>query len=277
MNQAIAIFDSGLGGLTVVKELTRWLPHEDLVYFGDTARVPYGTKSAQTVIRFSIEIVDFLAAFDPKMIVVACNTASAMALAELRERVRVPVVGVIEPGAAAAAAASRSGRIGVIGTEATVRSRAYPRAILNVRPKASVFAQSCPLLVPIVEEGRTSDDPVVVHAVHGYLAPLVRNEIDVLILGCTHYPLLHDVIAAEVGERVVTINSARETARAVADVLDRLHLAAASSNLPTYRFFASDNPDRFATVGRRFMGEVLRDVQLAVLGEGEARLPQHSL
>lgn len=269
MNNAIAIFDSGLGGLTVVKEIARHLPGEDIVYFGDTARVPFGTKSAETVVRFSVEIADFLMSFSPKLLVVACNTASATALGTLRQRLTVPVVGVIEPGAAAAAQTSRSGRIGVIGTEATVRSRAYHRAILAARPEASVQQAACPLLVPIVEEGRRLDDPVVRYAVRGYLEPLKQQGIDTLILGCTHYPLLHEAIAAEMGPDVAIINSARETALAVGRLLDENRLRAPAGANPACRFFASDNPDRFATIGRRFMGDVLRDVSLAVVDQAE--------
>jgi len=267
MTHPIAIFDSGFGGLTVVKELMERLPGEDLIYFGDTARVPFGTKSAQTVIRFSLEIVDFLAKTNPKMIVVACNTASATALDILRRRVPVPVLGVIEPGAQAAAAASQTGHIGVIATEATIRSQAYKRAIVNIRPGAFVHATACPLLVPIVEEGRPSEDPVVHHAVQGYLRPLKALDVDALILGCTHYPLLQGAIAAEMGPGVSIINSAREMARSVADRLAQDGLAEPAGRRAAYRFFASDNPDRFAVIGQRFLGHVLNEVDLAVVDE----------
>ena len=267
MTQPIAIFDSGLGGLTVFKEVAHRLPNESLIYFGDTARVPFGTKSAETVVRFSVEIVDFLMQFDPKMIVVACNTASATALEALAARVDVPVLGVIEPGAAAAAVASRSGRIGVVGTEATIRSKAYERAITAQRSDAAVCQKACPLLVPIVEEGRPLDDAVVLYAVRGYLEPLKTLGIDALILGCTHYPLLQEVIAAEMGESVAIVNSAREMARAVAAKLEDDGIAAASDASPVYRFFASDNPGRFATIGRRFLGDVIGNVEQAIVDD----------
>lgn len=215
----IGVFDSGVGGLTVVKALREHLPCEDIFYIGDTARVPYGGKSPQTLERYSLEIAGLLLAEGAKLIVVACNSASASALPRLRASLKVPVLGVIHAGAAAAVRASQSGRIGVIGTRATVQSRAYEQAILALNPSAQVFAEPCPLFVPLVEEGLFADDLTRL-AAERYLQPLQAAGVDALVLGCTHYPLLAPLLAEVMGPAVTLIDSAETCARKVAHRLE---------------------------------------------------------
>jgi glutamate racemase len=249
---AIGIFDSGVGGLTVLHALLRVLPHEHLVYLGDTGRYPYGTKSAETVTRYSIENVDFLMARDVKMLVVACNTASSVALDVLRSRAGVPVIGVIEPGARAALARTGTDRVGVIATEGTIASGAYTRALHAIRPSVEVYTRACPLLVPLAEEGWT-DGPIARGVVETYLATLRKSGIDALILGCTHYPLLKPLITEVMGAGVALVDSAEETARAVAAVLAE-HELGRSDGAGSTSFFVTDVPDRFIRVGQRFLG-----------------------
>jgi len=251
-DDAIGIFDSGVGGLTVLHALLAALPREDLVYLGDTGRYPYGTKSAETVTRYSIENVDFLIAKGVKLLVVACNTASSVALDALAARYPVPVIGVIEPGARAAAARTRNGRVGVIGTEGTIASGAYTAALRTLRPGLEIYTRPCPLLVALAEEGWV-EGPIPRAVVETYLATLKKSGIDTLVLGCTHYPLLKALIAEAMGERVVLIDSAEETARAVAELLggqglERQRGAGSAS------FFVTDVPDRFVRIGQRFLG-----------------------
>ncbi len=246
----IGIFDSGLGGLTVFKELRALLPGEDLIYFGDTARVPYGTKSAAAVISFSREIAGFLLARRVKLLIVACNTASSLALGAVRRISPVPVLGVIEPGAAAALrAAGVGGRILVTGTTATVNSRAYSKAL--ARKGVRVTEKACPLFVPLVEEGWCSKK-VAADVAREYLAPY-RGRADVLILGCTHYPLLKKVIAGVMGRRTLIIDSARAAALAARDELAAAGLLSRSRR-GRARFFVSDAPERFSALARRLLG-----------------------
>ena len=261
----IGVFDSGIGGLTVVRELMRQLPHESIIYFGDTARVPYGNKSPETVQRYSGEIADFLEHRGVKAIVVACNTATAHALPVLVAERSVPVIGVVEPGARAAVAASRGGRIGVIGTLGTVRSGAYERAIHTLRPDASVTARPCPLFVPLVEEGWTEHAAARIVA-REYLAPLVQDHIDTLVLGCTHYPLLKPLLRDELGADVRLIDSAEETAAETARVLRGRGLEAPASAEPHYHFVSSDTPAQFRELGQRFLGRAIDEVERFVLG-----------
>ena len=262
----VGVFDSGVGGLTVVHELLRQLPHEDLIYFGDTARVPYGNKSPETVQRYAREIHAWLASRDVKMVVVACNTASSHALAELRRISQVPVEGVVEPGARAAVAATRNGRIGVIGTAGTMKSGAYARAIKALRPDAQVAQQACPLFVPLVEEG-WQDHAAARLIAHEYLDPLGRDGIDTLVLGCTHYPLLKPLLAEVMGPAVRLIDSAEETAAAVARELSASGLAGPKSAHAHAHFVVSDAPDQFQRVGAAFLGDRVRDVETVVLGQ----------
>jgi glutamate racemase len=245
----IGIFDSGVGGLTVQRAILDAVPAADTVYLGDTARVPCGTKSADTVTQYSLRNARFLACHEIDLLVVACNTASAVALPALRAALSVPVVGVVEPGARVAARASRTGRIGVIGTQGTVASGAYQAAIVRERPDASVVARACPLFVPLAEEGWTDpEDEVVRGVVARYLAPLRDAGIDTLVLGCTHYPLLERAIAAAL-PGVVLVDSARAIA---ADLRERVGDGGGAA--ATHRFFVTDAPEKFLAVAGRFLG-----------------------
>lgn len=249
---AIGIFDSGIGGLTVVQALLHLLPHETLLYLGDTARTPYGTKSADVVRRYSFENTEFLVQKGIKLLVVACNTSSAVAVDALRERYDIPVVGVIEPGAEAAVGATRNGRVGVIATEATINSGAYTRALRRLRGDVEVYTRACPLFVPLAEEGWVDNEPARA-AAKLYLGTLRRSGIDTLILGCTHYPLLRAVIAGAMGTAVHLVDSATATAAAVRDALRRsgtLRRRGPGSAC----FFVTDAPERFVKVGSRFLG-----------------------
>ncbi|HHL39543.1 MAG TPA: glutamate racemase [Deltaproteobacteria bacterium] len=260
----IGIFDSGIGGLTVLRAIARRLPGESTVYLGDTARVPYGTKSAETIIRYSLENARFLAGCDVKVVVAACNTASAYALGELSEMLDVPVIGVIEPGAARAVGLTRRGRIGVIGTEGTVRSGSYEAAIKRRRPDAEVVSRACPLFVPLAEEGWTCNEVAELTA-RLYLSALVEAGIDTLVLGCTHYPLLKETIGRVAGPEVRLVDSAEATALEVERLLVEKGLVCGGGE-PERRFFVTDSPGRFAAVGRRFFGDGLHRAELVRLG-----------
>ncbi|HXZ87489.1 MAG TPA: glutamate racemase [Candidatus Binataceae bacterium] len=251
-NRSIGVFDSGIGGLTVLKALIGSLPGEDFIYLGDTARLPYGTKSNEVIIRYSRENTEFLLAKGIKMLVVACNTSSAVALSEIARDTVVPVIGVIEPGAQAAVRASRSGKIGVIGTEATIASGAYTRAIQRLRPRAEIYTRACPLLVPLVEEGWT-DNEIAERTVAYYLESLKASGIDTLLLGCTHYPLLRGVFSRVLGAGVKIVDSAGATAAMVRERLAALRLARMSAH-SAQSFFVTETPERFVRVGRRFLG-----------------------
>ncbi len=257
----LGVFDSGIGGLTVVRELLRQLPDEELIYFGDMARVPYGNKSAEAVTRFSREIAAFLLKRDIKALVVACNTASALALPALERELPVPVIGVIDSGARAAVARTRSGRVGVIGTASTVRSGAYTAAVRALRPDVEVVERACPLFVPLVEEGWI-DHPVTRQVAHEYLAPLEDHRLDTVVLGCTHYPLLEGVLHAELGEGVALIDSGRETAAAVRDLLVARGMAAPPGRVPHHAVYLSDQPAAFIATAERFLGRALPPVEV---------------
>ncbi len=261
----IGVFDSGIGGLTVVRELRRQLPAEDIVYFGDTARVPYGPKSPETVQRYSREIGAFLLTRGVKAVVVACNTATAHALPMLEAELPVPVIGVVGPGARAAVRSAGSGGIGVIGTAGTVRSGAYERAIAAIAPQANVTARACPLLVPFVEEGWT-DHPATRLVTEEYLAPFRTDGVTTLVLGCTHYPLLKPVIAEVVGPDIRLIDSAEEAAADTGTVLRSRGLAAPSDRAGTTHYVVSDAADQFARTARHFLGAPLHDVETLTLG-----------
>jgi len=261
----IGIFDSGLGGLTVMRAIQQRLPHESLVYFGDTARLPYGPKSPETVRRYSLEILHWLLEQGVKMVVVACNTSTAHALDTLIAASPVPVVGVIEPGARAAVRATRGGPVGVIGTAGTIASNAYARAIHQLRPQLEVRQVACPLFVPLVEEG-WFDHPAAELIAKEYLAPLAAAKVDTLVLGCTHYPLLKPLLARIMGPSVMLIDSAEETAAAVAGALAAGGLEAPLGGKVTYRFTVSDDEARFRVVGSRFMGETLSGASVVQLG-----------
>ena len=256
----IGVFDSGLGGLTVFKALARRLPAESLIFFGDTAHVPYGSKSPEAIVRFSATIARFLARRGIKLLVVACNTSSAWALPAIRRAVKVPVIGVIEPGARGAVAVSRAGRIGIIGTEATVRSGAYAKAIRAMNGSARTASAACPLFVPLVEEGWWSGS-VVESVARQYLAPLRKERVDTVILGCTHYPYLKPVLSRVLGARVRLIDSADETARETQAVLQQLGLSAPRGRHGRREFYASDAPERFKRLARRMLGPVVKTVK----------------
>ncbi|MDF2647645.1 MAG: glutamate racemase [Paenibacillus sp.] len=257
MQQAIAILDSGVGGLTVVREVMRQLPQEKVIYFGDTLRTPYGPREANQVILFTRQIVQYLNQFNPKMIVIACNTATALAFDEIRSMVSVPVLGVIHPGARAAIKMTRSGRVGVIGTENTVKSGAYEHALHAISPALEVTSQACPLLVPLVEKGmfRTAETS---DAVKLSLSPLSTSSIDCLILGCTHYPFLSDTIAEVMGPNVSLINSAEETAREISTILYHRGQLAATEAIPIHQLICSGEPTTFRQIALEWLGEHLK-------------------
>jgi len=265
MNRApVGIFDSGLGGLTVAGAIFHRLPHDSTIYFGDTARVPYGPKSPETVRRYSREILDWLVGQGVKAVVVACNTSTAHALDSLQAVSSVPVIGVVEPGARAAVRASPGGHIGVIGTAGTVASGAYPRAIKALRSDATVVQQACPLLVPFVEEG-WFDHAATELVAREYLAPLIAAGVESVVLGCTHYPLLKPLLSRVLGPGVTLIDSAEEVASALAETLAAKRLDAPGDLSARHRFTVSDDPARFVTVGSRFLGERLGEAELVAL------------
>lgn len=257
--QAIGIFDSGVGGLTVLREIVKAIPQEDTIYFGDTARVPYGTKSPETVVRYAHEITSFLVRRDIKLLVVACNTVSAVALNGLKRQFPIPVVGVIEPGARRAVEVSRSGRIGVIGTAGTIKSSAYTRAIKRLNPAAEVLTRACPLFVPLAEEGWT-DNEVARLTARSYLQELKEAGVDTLVLGCTHYPLLKSIIAEAMGPDVVLVDSAEETARTVTEILTKMKQVRPVTEKGNHHYYVTDIPAGFIRVGNRFLGGRLGDV-----------------
>lgn len=266
-SRPIGVFDSGIGGLTVAAALRQLLPAEDIFYIGDTARVPYGGKSAATIERYSMEISGLLLAEEAKLIVVACNTASALAVPRLQETLRVPVLGVILPGARAAVKATRSRRVGVIGTRATIYSRAYERAIQDLDPEIEVLSQECPLLVPLIEEGWL-DDPVSDQVIGRYLDQLVKDQIDTLVLGCTHYPLLRQSIKRFVGPQITLVDSADNCALAVKDLLRKQKLAAPKTNLGRLRVAVTDASTGFLHVAEKALGLQVGDVQLRTVQSG---------
>jgi glutamate racemase len=255
----IGIFDSGIGGLTVLKEIFTALPRENTIYLGDTARVPYGIRSPETVTRYSFENTRFLSSKQVKMLVIACNTASSVSLDAVRENFPVPVVGVIEPGAKAAAAATKNKKVGVIGTEATVKSNSYPRAIRSVDSSVEVFSIPCPLFVPIVEEGWT-EGLITEMVAERYLADIRTKGIDTLVLGCTHYPLLKTVLAKVMGEGVRLIDSAIETAREIRCILQSSSLLNESAGSVNHEFYVTDAPQKFLNVGERFLGRKIAHI-----------------
>jgi glutamate racemase len=261
-SKPIGVFDSGIGGLTVVRALTRHLPHENIVYFGDTARVPYGPKSPQVVREYSVQDTEFLMSHDVKMIVVACNTVSSVALDLVMKRAGVPVVGVIVPGAGAAVGTTKNRRVGVIGTVGTITSNAYVNAIRLFDPSVTVLSQACPLFVPLAEEGWT-DHPATELIVKEYLFPMKRDKVDTLVLGCTHYPILAGVISAYLGDRVALIDSGEAAALEVGRILDAEGLTNPSGAKPNIRFFVSDIPHKFTEVGERFLGHKLGRIRRA--------------
>lgn len=240
----IGVFDSGVGGLTVAKEIMRQLPGENLVYFGDTARVPYGSKSKSTICKYSRQIAGFLMTQDVKAIVIACNTASALAREELEQMVPVPIVDVVHPGAEMAAASTENKNIGIIGTESTIKSGIYEEYLHRIDPEITVVSKACPLFVPLVEEGLL-EDRVTEDIVGRYLHDMKEYAIDTLVLGCTHYPLLRGVIGREMGSEVRLVNPAYETAKSLKELLRSKDLLAPAGRHATHRYFVSDGVENF--------------------------------
>ncbi|HYA31471.1 MAG TPA: glutamate racemase [Thermodesulfovibrionales bacterium] len=268
----IGVFDSGIGGLTVLKEIFRELSGESTVYLGDTARVPYGIRSDETVARYSFENTGFLVARKIKLLVVACNTVSAVSLDAIKEKVSIPVIGVIEPGSKAAVKATRNGRVGVIGTEATIHSGAYARIIKSIDNAIEVLSLPCPLFVPLAEEGLT-DDEIAVMVAEKYLKDLREREIDTLVLGCTHYPLLKGVISKVMGEGIALIDSAVETVREIKRTLRAYGIEgrpavgdAVTAPGLLRMFYVTDSAERFIRVGERFLGQKIEHIEKINLG-----------
>lgn len=265
-DRPIGVFDSGVGGLTVVRELISLLPGEDIVYFGDTARVPYGTKSAETVVRFAREDLGFLRSRDVKLIVVACNTASSIALPQLADEADIPVIGVLLPGARSAAAATRNNRVAVIGTTATINSGAYEKELRNIYDGLEIMSHPCPLFVSLAEEGWVDDDVALMIAKR-YLEPLKGFGADTLVLGCTHYPLLKGVISRVMGDGVLLVDSATETAAEVKETLASTGLLSGNDSGGDIYVYLSDIPYKFREVGERFLGRPIEAVE-QVAGPG---------
>ncbi|MDB5083776.1 MAG: Glutamate racemase [Bacilli bacterium] len=265
----IGCFDSGFGGLTVVKEIMRQLPQENLIYLGDNNRYPYGSRPPEEVRAFTFEIMDFLVRQGVKMIIMGCNTATAVCLPEARQRYKMPVLGVITPGSRAAITATRSGRIGVIGTEVTIRSDAYARELQRINPRLEVFSKACPPFVHIVETDEV-EAPLTMEVVQDYLQVFHDQRVDTLILGCTHYPLLQHVIARVMGNQVQLINSAEETAREANTVLSERGLLNESNPAPYYHYVTTGTVDHFRTIGSKWIGQPLT-VRRVDLGDSESQ------
>jgi len=264
----IGVFDSGIGGLTVAAALREHLPSEHILYIGDTARVPYGGKSRRTVERYGIEIGGLLLAENAKVIVVACNTASALAVPRMQKVFNVPVQGVIRPGAAAAVAQSKNGRIGVIGTRATVASGAYEQAIHAINPDVSVFSKACPLLVPLIEEGMF-EDPITDQVLARYLEPLLQEGIDTLVLGCTHYPLAYDAIARAASPKISLVDSAENCALAISELLSEKNLLAPSEILGRLDVSLTDATEGFLRTAEKSLNLQIGDVHLRAVQSAE--------
>jgi glutamate racemase len=264
-NNPIGIFDSGFGGLTVMSAINKILPYENLIYFGDTAHVPYGTKSENAIIKFSKEITFFLIKNNVKFIVVACNTASALALPVLNKIAKIPIIGVISPGARTAVGASKNLKIGIIGTEGTIGSKSYPKAISKLA-KAKVYQQACPLFVPLIEEGLTNGE-ITDTIVKKYIKPLLSKKIDTLVLGCTHYPLLRKTLEKNLDKNIVLVDSAKSTAMEVKRILEQRSLLAPNSNKKYLKFYVSDNPEKFKKIGIRFFSKNIKNVKKIDLGD----------
>ncbi|MBA3817106.1 MAG: glutamate racemase [Parachlamydiaceae bacterium] len=260
---SIGMFDSGLGGLTVLRQLLKVLPHEQFIYYGDTARLPYGDKSRETIIGYSLDNADFLLTQQIKLLVVACSTASSFALEQLQQHLDIPVIGMIEPGADIALRATKTGRIAILGTKGTIKSEAYKMAILARNPDVMVTSLACPLFVPLVEE-HFLVHPATPLIVQEYLKPLKAQQIDTILLGCTHYPLLKDLICAEMGEDVMVIDPAMACAEKVLSTLDQHGLQMPEKydiRTSEHRFFVSDDPDKFQMLGEIFLGRRISFVE----------------
>jgi glutamate racemase len=257
VQQAIAILDSGVGGLTVAKEVMRQLPLEKIIYFGDSARAPYGPRPAEEVRSFTEQVVKYLLQYKPKMIVIACNTATAVAIEDIRAQVDIPVIGVIHPGARAAIKTTRSGIVGVIGTEGTIKSQAYEKALKSISPNLEIYSHACPSFVPLVEKG-LYDHEDAIHIVRDRLAPLQQIQLDCLILGCTHYPFLTSLISQVMGTQVSLISSAEETAREISTVLYHKGLLEKEVRQPIHQFLCSGDSALFRTIAQKWLDEEIK-------------------
>ena len=262
----IGFFDSGIGGLTVVKSVSRLLPNENIIYFGDTARVPYGSKSNDTVIEYSIQAANFLLRKNVKLLVVACNTASAIALKELRRFLTIPVIGMIEPGAKMAAQTTKNNKIGVIGTRATINNKAYTNELQRLNSKLKIFDSPCPLFVPLAEEGWIKNKATELIAKE-YLLPLKEKEIDTLIMGCTHYPILYEIIQKVVGKKVQLIDSGSPASYLVENYLSGRGLLNNSNQIGMSEFYVSDIPSKFKEVAENFLGKKITHIHKVELEE----------
>ena len=250
-NRKIGVFDSGLGGLTVVREMQKMMPEESVVYFGDIARLPYGSKSKETITEFSHQIMRFLLKHDVKAVIIACGTASANALEDLQKTYDLPITGVVEPGAREAARTTKNGRIGITGTEATIRSGAYDRLLKGLDPQIEVYSKACPLFVPLVEEGWFKDD-ITRSVVQRYLAELKTQQVDTLVLGCTHYPLLKRLIGEEIGEEVILVNPSSSVVKEMKEYLLR-HDMQSDAEQGEYEFYVSDSTEKFRQFGQQVL------------------------
>jgi len=259
-NRPIGVFDSGIGGLTVLKEINRLLPQESVVYFGDSGRAPYGTKSKETVIKYTFQDIRFLQNQDVKMIVIACNTASACSLELVKHSFDFPIVEVVGPGAAAAAKATMNNRVGVIGTPATIASGVYEKAILRINSKIDIFSKPCPMFVPLVEEGWWEND-IAFRIAEEYLNPLKELEIDTLVLGCTHYPLLQNTIQKVMGDGVKLVNSALEVAKVVKEAIDANNSWRDEKVSPVYRYYTSDSVEKFESLGNSILNSKIHSAE----------------
>lgn len=257
----IGVFDSGIGGLTVAKELIKTLPGENTVYLGDTARVPYGTKSGRTVIAYSHSNSEFLISKGVKLLVVACNTASSVSIPSLRANYDIPVIGVIEPGAKKAVSVTKTAKIGVIGTPSTINSSAYTKAIHDLNPDIEVVTKACPLFVPLADEGWVEGE-IIESIAKQYLNPIKETGIDVLVLGCTHYPVLKNTIQKIVGDNITLVDSAEETASQIKAILAQQNLLNDSSSKPTREFYLTDVSETFISVAGRFLGEKIEKIEM---------------
>lgn len=263
-NRPIGIFDSGIGGLTVLKEISEQLPHEDIVYFGDTARIPYGTKSKETVIKYAFQCIRFLLSQNVKAIVIACNTASALAYEKALKEFDIPILGVIQPGAKATSAVTKNNKIGVIGTTATINSDAYQNAIRQINKSSEVIGVACPLFVQIVEDG-WEDTDVALIAAEKYLMELKEHNVDTLVLGCTHYPILRYTLTKVMGEKVTLVNPAFETAKELKNLLKQNELLNDKVKKPEYKYYVSDDPEKFRRIGGNIINrniEYIEKVQI---------------
>jgi glutamate racemase len=258
-SQAIGIFDSGVGGLTVARELFRALPNEDVVYFGDVGRTPYGGRSKEIITQFTRQDIALLSEHNVKFIICACNSASAVALDTIMNESSIPMIGVIEPGAKAAVERTSTGRIGIIGTKATISSNAYAKTIHELNAEMKVFSLACPLFVPLAEEGYIDKEATYMIA-RDYLRTMIDVEVDTLVLGCTHYPLLKHVIQDVMGDAVTLVDSAEEIARVAKSMLDTQTLLNPSSAVGTHKYYVSDVPEKFENIASRFLGQPIENV-----------------